>query len=427
MSVSCGPWASRLRQALLIVCAVATFGGRATFTAATPSDPEVRALWVLRTSLTSHESIAAMVASAHENGFNTLFVQVRGRGDALFSGALEPRATLLTGQPASFDPLQETLTRAHAAGLDVHAWVNVNLVSSATTLPASPSHLIYRHPEWLMVPRPLAAELANVQLRSPGYLGKLARWVRAQPTQLEGLYVSPVSPAAREHTVAVVSDLVARYPLDGVHLDYLRYPSDDFDYSVASLAEFRRSMASSLASPQRAMLDGRATSDPLAYPDAFPTEWTRFRQSRLTSLVMQLRTAVKARRPHAVLSAAVVPDPAAAGAERLQDWRTWVDGGLIDVVCPMVYTPDAVSFVQHLRAAQRVTAPGQLWAGIGAYRLPVAETLGRIRTTRRMGIQGLVLFSYDSLTDPQEHEADYLVQIGRGAFRDSRPLTAGSP
>ena len=59
-----------------------------------------------------------------------------------------------------------TIARAHEAGLQVHAWINVNLVASAVDLPAAREHVIYRHPEWLMVPRALADELSNVDPRS---------------------------------------------------------------------------------------------------------------------------------------------------------------------------------------------------------------------------------------------------------------------
>src|SRR6476620_501444 len=52
---------------------------------------ETRALWVLRTSLTTPDHIAALVRSARDNGFNTLLVQVRGRGDAYYRGSVEPR------------------------------------------------------------------------------------------------------------------------------------------------------------------------------------------------------------------------------------------------------------------------------------------------------------------------------------------------
>src|SRR5262245_18997971 len=65
---------------------------------------ETRALWVLRSSLESRESIATLTRTARAHGFNTLLVQVRGRGDAYFNDGIEPRAAELARQPASFDP-----------------------------------------------------------------------------------------------------------------------------------------------------------------------------------------------------------------------------------------------------------------------------------------------------------------------------------
>src|SRR3954469_3469915 len=100
------------------------------------SQDEVRALWVVRTTLTSPAAIATMVDAARNGGFNTLLVQVRGRGGAYFQLGIEPRPPSLAAQPA-FDPLATTIARAHAAGLQVHAWINVNLVASAAELPAA--------------------------------------------------------------------------------------------------------------------------------------------------------------------------------------------------------------------------------------------------------------------------------------------------
>src|SRR5580765_4124656 len=97
---------------------------------------EVRALWVVRTTLTSPSAIATMVTAAKNGGFNTLLVQVRGRGDAYFQQGVEPRPAALAAQPA-FDPLETTIARAHEAGLQVHAWINVNLIASAADLPAA--------------------------------------------------------------------------------------------------------------------------------------------------------------------------------------------------------------------------------------------------------------------------------------------------
>src|SRR6185295_7435076 len=134
----------------------------------------VRGLWVDRTRLTSPQAIDDAVASAVKDGFNTLIVQVRGRGDSYFLNGLEPRPLVLLAQPA-FDPLADAIAKGHARGLGVHAWINVNLVSG-TDVPTSRSHIAYRHPEWLMVPRLIAGDLVTIDPDGPEYLGRLTRY-----------------------------------------------------------------------------------------------------------------------------------------------------------------------------------------------------------------------------------------------------------
>jgi uncharacterized lipoprotein YddW (UPF0748 family) len=378
------------------------------------ADGEVRALWVVRTSLSSPGAIETMVKAASAGGFNTLLIQVRGRADAYYAGGLEPRSNLLAGQP-SFDPLAVAIERAHESGLQVHAWINLNLVAGANELPPARDHVVYRHPEWLMVPRALVEELAGVDPRSPEYLGRLSRHVRTRPAELEGLYLSPVTEGAADYTVSVVRDIVSRYAVDGVHFDYARYPAEDFDYSHEALAAFRRNVAGDLLPAEQQPYDKRLADEPMIYTQAFPERWRTFRGARLTALVQKLGAAVRAARPSATISAAVVPDLAEASARRFQDWGGWLQQNLIDVACPMAYTTDAATFVSQVTAARAISGRHPLWAGIGAYRLSQGQIVENVQAARRLGAGGVILFSYDSLTDPTRGP-EYLSEIGRAAF-----------
>jgi uncharacterized lipoprotein YddW (UPF0748 family) len=388
----------------------------ARFLASTePTVPgQTRALWVTRNTLTSPAAIAQMVGEAGRAGFNTLLVQVRGRGDAYYTSTLEPRAAELLSQPG-FDPLATTLELAHAGGLKVHAWVSVNLVASARGLPNSREHVVYRAPDWLMVPRELAAEMRALDPRSPSYIGRLARWTRAHSETVEGLYTSPIHPGAAAHATAVIDELVRGYAVDGVHLDYARYPDETFDYSAPAVAAFKAEIRPALTPAELREADARETIDPLAYPDLFPDRWTSFRRSRLTTLVMRIRSAVRAVRPDAIVSAAVVPDFQQAFASRLQDWRMWMDEGLLDVLCPMAYTTEPALFARQVSAAVDLAAGRAVWAGIGAYRLSPADTLERITAARRLGVAGVILFSYDALVTPP-NTSGTLTELGRAAF-----------
>lgn len=380
-----------------------------------PAATEVRALWVRSASLTSPAAVTAMVKSAQAGRFNTLLVQVRARGDAYFASRLEPRAAALAAQPDSFDPLTLTLELAHAKGIRVHAWIDIGLVSSAVQLPASRGHVVYRHPEWLMVPRGLARDMALLDARSQLYLDKLARWTRAQNGEVEGLYVSPVPEGAADATVAVVADVAARYPVDGIHLDYVRYPNDEFDYSLGALQAFQAEILRGLDPAARRQKERATGSDLLAWPEAYPDRWRAFRVERLTNLVTRIRDSVKARRRDIIVSAAVVPDANDAAGRRLQDWAGWLRDGLLDVVCPMAYATDRVAFTAQMTQATKVAAPRPVWAGIGAYRLSSSDTVENIRIARSLGAAGIVLFSYDALIS-LPRGIEYLAQVSDAAF-----------
>jgi uncharacterized lipoprotein YddW (UPF0748 family) len=217
------------------------------------------------------------------------------------------------------------------------------------------------------------------------------------------------------HVVGVISDLASGYPLDGLHLDYVRYPTASFDYSPAALAAFRSELMPLLSDAERRRLDLEGETHAAAYADAFPERWHEFRLSRLNALVMRIRTAVKAARPNAVVSAALWPSADDAVSRHLQDWRSWAESGLLDVLCPMAYTQDAATFRAQLEVVRHLAGLRPVWAGIGAYRLSSTQTIENIQAARRLGVDGVILFSYDSLTSAP-NGSHYLTEVGRAAF-----------
>lgn len=376
---------------------------------------ELRGVWVTRASIASPAAVDTLVTHAAAAGINALFVQVRGRGDAYFQSDLEPRGAMIARQPAAFDPLARVIERAHARGIAVHAWVNVNLVSDTGSLPASRDHIIRRHPEWLMVPRALAARASATDARSPAYLDALVQWTRANITKVEGLYASPIPRDARAHAVAIARDLARRYALDGLHLDYVRFPNDSFDYSPGALAEFRASLAGELPAAELAQLDTRAADTPTIATDRFPDRWLAFRRARVTWLVDGMSAAAREERPGILISVAVVPDPNAALTIKLQDWPSWAARGLVDAICPMAYAEDRAGYTAQLAAVHEAAGGVAVWTGIGAYRLTAAETAYRIRQARTAGSAGVLLFSYDSVSSGRRGSR-YLLDVARAAF-----------
>jgi uncharacterized lipoprotein YddW (UPF0748 family) len=359
--------------------------------AASPAG-ELRGLWVVRTALVSPESVDRVVDEAAAAGFNALFVQVRGRGDAFYSSRLVPRSILLERQPRDFDPLARLVHRARARHLQVHAWINVLLVAHFGQ-PLPRGHVLERHPEWIMVPRSVAREAFEA---SPRRRLQLVEWAGRREGDVEGYYLSPSVPEAVDHLERVVRELVRSYRIDGLHLDFIRYPGPDWDHSRAALVAFRRVHGT------RALLGG---------PDRDAFGWAEYRRRTVTALASRLADAARVERPGIVLSAAVTPDEAQAVHHKFQDWPGWLSSGILSALCPMAYTPDSRVFIEQVEhALARAGGRQPVWAGIGAYRLDVEGIVEKVQLARRAGAGGVVLFSNESLS-PADWE-----RLGREAF-----------
>lgn len=342
---------------------------------------EMRGLWVVRDNLTSPGSIRRVVEMATAHRFNALFVQVRGRGDAFYASSLEPRAEALADTPVDFDPLAETLRQAHAAGLQVHAWMNTCYVWGAGRKPYAAAHVVNQHPDWL------ARDARN-------------GFILQQGRECEGAFLTPANLAARKHIHDVFLDVARRYDIDGLHFDYVRYACVDYDYSDAALAHFQAEMQPRLSFERFRTLAVRRQTDRLAYPHAFPNPWQEFRRRQMTEMVGAIAQDAKALKPSLIISAAVFADSKDARETRGQDWKLWLQRGYLDAVVPMAYgasTPKVAAQIADAVACAR--ASGRFaYAGLGAWHIPAASTVAKIGSARSLGAQGFVLFSYGGIT-----------------------------
>jgi uncharacterized lipoprotein YddW (UPF0748 family) len=362
--------------------------------------PEVRASWVVGNKLADAASVDQVVEEARAIRLNTLMVQVRARGDAIHRSALEPRAAHLEGRDA--DLLAETLRRT-GGSIPVHAWVNACLVANADALPTDARHVTVAHPEWLSVPEELAAELWHRPPRDAAYRDALARYAAEHKTEVEGLFCDPVVPEYRAHVVAVARDLCTRYRIAGIHLDYIRYPNPKWGYSRAALDLFRVAVDRELPAAERTDMAARAAKDPLVYARRYPVRFAEFRRAGVTQLVEDVSRACRA--SGRMITAAVFPDVADARDKRFQEWTAWLERGLLDAACPMIYTTDPAKFEEQARAAVNARGRGAVWAGMGAWKLDAQEIARRVEVVRRSGASGVVLFSHHSLRDVQGAQA----------------------
>ncbi|MDR2428461.1 MAG: family 10 glycosylhydrolase, partial [Candidatus Margulisbacteria bacterium] len=176
-------------------------------TRAKPAAAETRALWVTRFELVDTPNIPALVKRAAEANFNTLFVQVCGRGTAFYNSKILPKDTQV-----SHDALALILAEAQKYKISVHAWINTLYVWSDLEPPVSPEHVVNKHPEWIMS---LRGDQRNK-------------------------YLDPAIPEAREYIKSIYLEVARNYAVDGVHLDYVRYPGAGAGFTAYSRQTFER-------------------------------------------------------------------------------------------------------------------------------------------------------------------------------------------
>ena len=215
--------ASGTRFAPLVICSCLVWLVAFSPVETRAANAPLRTFWATRASLDSPEMIRRAVAAASVGGFDTVMVPV----------GLTPE------MPSTFDGALEMVKEARDRGLRVHAWIEVTLAAAAGELPASRDHVLYQHPEWLMVPRELAPEVLKIDVRSPAYLGRLTRWARANTTTRRRRIRLTARARRRRLSGRAVTAAAKRYAVDGVFLDAVRFPGVDFDYSRHAMEIFR--------------------------------------------------------------------------------------------------------------------------------------------------------------------------------------------
>jgi len=186
---------------------------------AVPASVEMRGLWVTtaynldwpsRRGLSNAELRAetdAILARAVSQGINAIFLQVRPTADAFHRSEIFPWSHLLSGTqgeaPADgFSPLEYWITRAHALGIEVHAWLNPYRITFPNQHITDPANLSENHPARLNPSLAIAYGTS--------------------------LFFDPGNPAARQLILDGVEELLRNYNLDGIHLDDYFYPSRNF-------------------------------------------------------------------------------------------------------------------------------------------------------------------------------------------------------
>lgn len=329
---------------------------------------EFRAFWVdaWGSELYTAGKISQLVADTRAANMNAIIPQVRRRGDTLYHSLVEPKVTSI--DPA-FDPLGDLIAKAHntATGqrLEVHAWLvtyHIWTASSTYPTPPQPTHAMNLHPDWLL----------------QDYSGR---------TLIDGQYtLDPGHPDVQRHTFDVCMDLLTRYDIDGLNFDYIRYSSLEEGYNPVSVARFN----------QRTKRTGKpAPNDP---------SWMQFRREQITGLLRKVYLHALALKPHVRISCDTItwsPAPAsaagwystAAWGSVLQDWRGWMEEGILDLNIPMNYFRQSVSsyalaYTNWSNFAKDHKFNRQVAIGPGIYLNSIAGSIQQMRQTRQATAAG---------------------------------------
>ncbi|GMU22055.1 MAG: hypothetical protein AMXMBFR13_21430 [Phycisphaerae bacterium] len=330
-----------------------------------PPDPRVvwppKAVWVVRRAYRSPEQIATLMEDCRRAGFNTVLFQVRGNGTAFYRSKLEPLAEEFRAGDPGFDPLEIACREAHRRGMALHAWVNVMPAWRGPSPPRDPEQLYHRHPEWFWYDQ-------------HGDREPLHKW-----------YVSlnPCLPEVRNYLVSVFEDLVSRYRVDGLHLDYIRFPSEeapkgsDYPHDARTLWIFKQATGNT--------------------PQQDKAAWSRWRTEQVTQLVRDIRAMTRRVRPGLKLTAACWADIEGVRKNYFQDGPAWIRNHLVDLVLVMNYSANTNVFRQRQEAWQRAAAGRPVAAGVGVYLHDSnAVTAEQVRLARTWG-GGLAVFSDQAL------------------------------
>lgn len=334
-----------------------------------------RCIWVTRWDYRNQDDIRRIMEDVASAGFDSVMFQVRGDGTVHWESVVELWAARYGHRNPGFDPLGIAVEEAARHGLAVHAWVNVMPGAGGKRMPSDPRHLWRARPEWFLMDRNGVRE----DFAGGGYM-----------------HLNPARPGVRRYLADLCGEIVSRYPVAGVHLDYIRFP--DRGVGRISRRPLTRPKDRDTVAAFHADHPGVSTEGPVY------EQWLR---QQVTATVAGIRTTMRQARRDALLTAAVWSDPLRARDRVLQDWSDWIRSGLIDAVFPMNYTEEMDTFRSRLDADLAGAGGGPVVPVVAAYlQSTPAGVVQQMDAARAAGAYGVGVFAYDTLfgqrqsTDP---------------------------
>lgn len=319
-----------------------------------------RGVWVGRKYLAAltKETTGQFLNALQKAKVNTLFVEAIAGGETVYESQFLKQNKLFAAKEKDF--FKFFIHEAHKRGMEVHAWVWTFCVGTAFDENA----FVKQHKDWMVRDRK-----GNVVTEQGSY------------------YLNPVHPDVHVFLKKVFVELAQKFELDGVQLDYLRYPSPvPYVFSFDALSE-------------KLFLEKEKVSLKALTPlqsSALYERWKKWKEENITAFLRDAVKELKIKKPDLVVSAAVYPDYPNLVS---QDWKKWLEEKLLDFFCPMVYFSSTFEFEKNLRKVLSFSGTSLVYPGILVDVLSAEGVRDQIQASVKMETSGFSLFSAQSLSE----------------------------
>ena len=306
------------------------------------------------------EELCHILDELQQANFNTVLFQTRLRGDVIYPSQFEPFAESLTGTEGKnpgYDPLRFAIEECHKRGMELHAWI-------------------------------VAIPIGNTrQVRT---LGKNAL-TRKHPSlckQFNGSwYLDPGNPETDDYLANIVREIVSGYDVDGIHLDYIRYPEQ-----------------------------GERFPDQSTYHKyGKKQDLKQWRRNNITRIVRRIYTETKSLKPWVKVSSSPIGKYRDTGRYSSQGWNAydkvyqdaqqWLREGIHDALFPMMYFrgnhfyPFALDWKENKNGRWIVPGLGIYFLHPSELDWKLDEVVRQIYFIRSIGLDGQAYFRTRFLTD----------------------------
>ncbi|MGB5975345.1 MAG: family 10 glycosylhydrolase, partial [Nodosilinea sp.] len=282
---------------------------------------EIRAVWLDRGTIVaarSPQGLSQVFNRLAAAGINTVFFETTNAGYTIYPSQVAPKQNPLI---RDWDPLAAAVDLAHQRGMTLHAWVWVFAAGNR------------RHNRLLNHP---ADYLGPVITQHPSWAA-YDNSGRHIPRGQDKPFLDPANPEVRSYLTRLMTEIVTQYEVDGIHLDYIRYPFQDPEasrtYGYGDVARWQFQSASGVDPMTLNPRDRGLDRNQQIQQQVLWERWTEFRMQQVTSFVATVSSTLRRQRPGLILSAAVFANPEHDRLQRIQqDWGTWAKAHYLDWV-----------------------------------------------------------------------------------------------